>query len=177
MAFEYNSGPIEVFIVTNDEGLVNGYAEVNAVTQLLSPYTRLSHTQLWNATHPAYRIQNNNKNFIHAIVISKYLAAIPETEAQSYKNLRQLVRDLLVGDQNEENNEQIEGIKKNLEEIKDKLEEKNNYLSDFSGLLNVLKSEIVSEIRDLLKLSNEPVKTKEKEDDALVELCVIKEEK
>lgn len=149
MAFEYNSGPIEVFIVTNDEGLVNGYAEIGAVTQLLSPYTRLSSTQLWNTTHATYKIQNNNKSFVHAIVVCKYLSSIPESESQSYKNLRQLVQDLMVGDK-KESEEFVSDVRKDLQEIKEKLEEKNDYLSDFNGLLKVVKSEIVGEIKELL---------------------------
>lgn len=154
MAFEYNSGPIEVFIVSNDEGMVNGYAEIGAVAQLLSPYVRLSNTQLWNTTHATYKIQNNNKSFVHAIVVCKYLSSIPESESQSYKNLRQLVRDLMVGDQ-KESEAALEEVHKDLQEIKEKIDEKNSYLSDVSGLLNVLKSELISDIKELLVVAPE----------------------
>lgn len=167
MASEYNSGPIEVFIVTNDEGVVNGYAEIGAVTQLLSPYTRLSSTQLWNTTHATYKIQNNNKSFVHAIVVCKYLSSIPENESQSYKNLRQLVQDLMVGDK-KESEEVITELRKELQEIKDKIEEKNN-LSDFSGLLNVLKSELVTELKEVIINAA----TKEETTDVLEPLEII----
>ncbi|APO13942.1 P24 [Plodia interpunctella granulovirus] len=157
MSFEYHSGPIEVFVVTNDGGGVNGFAEVTAVTQLLSPYTRISSAQLWNTTNNSYKIQNNGKNFIHAIAICKFLSSIPESDSASYKNLRQLVRDLMVGDQKEIEDE----VKRELDEIKNSLAEcktelgqyknilsgfQDNILSDFSGLLRVLKSELINEI-------------------------------
>lgn len=148
MSFEYNSGPIEVFVVTNDDGTVNGYAEVSAVANLLMPYTRLTSAQLWNTTHNTYRIQNNNKSFIHAIVICKYLSAVPESDNQNYQHLRQLVRDLIVGDQKEVMND----IKEDLLDIKNKLaDHQPDLLGDLNALLHVVKSEIVSEIKGLLE--------------------------
>ncbi|AIS92062.1 capsid protein [Erinnyis ello granulovirus] len=153
MSFDYNSGPIEVFIVSNNEkSVVNGYAEVTAVANLLAPYTRISTTQIWNTTHPSYRVQNNGKNFVHAIAICKFLSAIPESDTPSYNSLRQLIRDLIVGDQNELE----DATKKELTEIKEivkRLETSpniNNVLSDFNGLLRVLKSELLSELKDVL---------------------------
>ena len=153
MSFDYNSGPIEVFIVSNDEKGVNGYAEVTAVANLLAPYTRISTTQIWNTTHPSYRVQNNGKNFVHAIAVCKFLCAIPETDTPSYNSLRQLVRDLIVGDQNELE----DATKKELMEIKEIVKRlecvspgNNTFLSDFNGLLRILKSELLSELRDIL---------------------------
>ncbi|QBQ01615.1 p24 [Hyphantria cunea granulovirus] len=163
MSFDYNSGPIEVFIVTNDEGTVNGYAEVSAVAQLLSPFTRVSSTQLWNSTPISYRIQNNNKNYIHAVVVCKYLSAIPESSGDpNYNNLRQLVRDLMVGDQKESD----DIIKELLNEIKElkSIMSNDSLLSDLSGLLRIFKSEIVSEITNPQML--------EKDDSNFVEVVV-----
>ncbi|UXX41865.1 p24 [Psilogramma increta granulovirus] len=160
MSFDYNSGPIEVFIVSNDEKGINGYAEVTAVANLLAPYTRISTTQIWNTTHPSYRVQNNGKNFVHAIAVCKYLCAIPETDTPSYKSLRQLVRDLIVGDQNELE----DATKKELLEIKDlvkrltsTLPNNNTILSDFNGLLRILKSELISELKDFLAPSTDVI--------------------
>ncbi|AAG27351.1 PxORF53 peptide [Plutella xylostella granulovirus] len=149
MSFEYNSEPIEVFIVTNDEGMVNGYAEVSVVCQMLSPYTRLNVSQLWNATPTSYKIQNNGKNYVHAIVICKYLASVSESDSQSYKNLRQLVRDLMVGDQKDDN-DALEEIKNNLHDIKHTLTQKDdqsNLLSDMNALLRIFKTEIINELK------------------------------
>lgn len=153
MSFDYNSGPIEVFIVSNDEKGVNGYAEVTAVASLLAPYTRISTTQIWNTIHPSYRVQNNGKNFVHAIAICKFLCAIPETDTPSYNSLRQLVRDLMVGDQNELE----DATKKELMEIKEIVQRLENVssdnstvLSDFNGLLRILKSELLADLKDIL---------------------------
>ncbi|ABC61186.1 P24 capsid protein [Choristoneura occidentalis granulovirus] len=150
MSFDYNSGPIEVFLVTNDEKGVNGYAEVTAVAHLLSPFTRISTTQIWNTIHPSYKVQNNGKNFIHAIAICKYLSAIPESDSVAYTNLRQLVRDLFVGDQKEmddETKKELSQIKVLLEQLK---ESPSNILSDFNGLLNILKTEIIADLKKYL---------------------------
>nr|UYX49693.1 p24 capsid [Darna trima granulovirus] len=155
MSFDYSSGQIEVFIVSNDKKEINGYAEVSAVAHLLSPYTRISSTQIWNTTHPSYKVQNNGKNFIHAIAICKYLSTIPESETASYESLRQLVRDLFVGDQKELDDE----TRRELEDIKDKLGEQTecinklstsfeNVLGDFNSLLKIMKSELVDELRN-----------------------------
>ncbi|AAK70731.1 ORF71 P24capsid [Cydia pomonella granulovirus] len=154
MSFDYNSGPIEVFIVSNDEKGVNGYAEVSAVVHLLSPYTRITTTQLWNTVHASYKVQNNGKNFIHAIAICKFLSAIPENDSASYLSLRQLVRDLIVGDQRELDDE----TKRELVEIKEVLSDtrriveqsSNTMLGDFNGLLQILKSEILCDLKESL---------------------------
>ncbi|AEB00345.1 p24 capsid [Clostera anachoreta granulovirus] len=154
MAFEYTGGPIEVFIVSDEEKGVNGYAEVTAVCQLLSPYTRLTPTQLWNTTHPSYRIQNAGKNFIHAIAVCKHISAIPENESAGYASLRRLVRDLFVGDQREVEDEvrrELAGLKVAVSEIGEVLESRprdsDTTLSDFNSLLRVLKAELISELR------------------------------
>lgn len=154
MSFDYTSGPIEVFIVSNDEqGVTNGYAEVSAVAQLLSPFHRMSTTQIWNNTHSSYKIQHNGKNFIHAIAICKYLSTIPECDSLNYKGLRQLARDLFVGDQNSEQENKIladlQQIKNLLEDMVGQLNDKNNnILTDFNSLLRVLKTEIINELID-----------------------------
>ncbi|AAQ21658.1 p24 capsid [Cryptophlebia leucotreta granulovirus] len=158
MSFDYNSGPIEVFIVSNDEKGVNGYAEVSAVVNLLSPFTRLTTTQLWNTTHSSYKIQNNGKNFIHAIAICKFLSVIPENDSANYQSLKQLVRDLILGDQKEIDDE----TKKELKDIKDLVNEtkkiirenhtnNNNMLSDFNGLLQILKTELLLDLKENIR--------------------------
>lgn len=139
-----------MFIVSNEDKGVDGYAEVSAVAHLLSPHTRVNATQLWNTTHASYRIQNGGKNFIHAIAISKHLASVPENDSSTYKSLRQLVRDLLVGDQKAVDDElktELTEIKKSLVDMEAKLSQENNTLSDFNGLLRVLKSELISELK------------------------------
>ncbi|AKN80728.1 P24 [Diatraea saccharalis granulovirus] len=141
---------IEVFIVTNDENKnINGYAEVSAVANLLAPFIRISSTQLWNTTHGDYKIQNNGKNFIHAIAICKYLSSIPETDSENYKNLRRLVRDLITGDTSvDDDTNTLMEMKDEINERLDKLFEQNaNILSDFNGLLRVLKSELICELK------------------------------
>ncbi|ABQ52003.1 vp24 capsid [Spodoptera litura granulovirus] len=140
-----NSNPIEVFVVTNDDGKINGYAEINSVVQLLSPYTRLSSSQLWNSTQSTYRIQNNGKSFVHAFVLCKYLASIPESDSPSYKTLRQLVHDLLSP---EPDNLIVEEFKETLESIHKKLDDYNSsVLGDIRALLNVFRSELVEELK------------------------------
>ncbi|QOD40025.1 p24 [Matsumuraeses phaseoli granulovirus] len=164
MSFEYNSGPIEVFMVCNEDNKeINGYAEVSAVSNLLSPYTRISTTQLWNTTHASYKIQNGGKNFIHAIAICKYLSSIPENESASYKNLRQLVRDLIVGDQKEMSDDtklELGKIEAQLQILNTKLTEMNNEkytLSDYNGLLQILKRELLSELKGDDEIIHEPI--------------------
>nr|QNN89549.1 p24 [Pieris brassicae granulovirus] len=160
MSFDYNSGPIEVFIVSNEEKGIDGYAEVSAVVNLLSPFLRVNNTQIWNTTHPSYKVQNNGKNYLHAIAICKYLSSIPESDTDSYKNLRQLIRDLFVGDQKEIEDEtrrelneikisieELSKIKNTIDEIQILLTKDNNILSDFNGLLRILKSELLSELK------------------------------
>ncbi|UOS85733.1 p24 [Pieris rapae granulovirus] len=160
MSFDYNSGPIEVFIVSNEEKGIDGYAEVSAVVNLLSPFLRVNNTQIWNTTHPSYKVQNNGKNYLHAIAICKYLSSIPESDTDSYKNLRQLIRDLFVGDQKEIEDEtrrelneikisieELSKIKNTIDEIQILLTKDNNILSDFNSLLRILKSELLSELK------------------------------
>lgn len=151
MSFDNASIPIEVFIVTNDDGSTNGFAEVSSVTQMLSPYARVTTTQLWNSTPSCYKIQNNGKNFVHAFVICKYLATIPESDSPSYKNLRQLVQDLT---QTERESDHSPVNAEILKELEVKLEQLQSHsqdmLGNIGGLLNVVKSEIIGEIKDML---------------------------
>lgn len=158
MSFDNNSGPIEVFIVTNDDGSTNGFAEISAVAQMLSPYTRITTTQLWNSTPSCYKIQNNGKNFVHAFVVCKYLATIPETDAHSYKNLRQLVQDLTTNDKDVDRGQLSVDVLPEIEAIHKKIDllqaHNEAMLSNFGALLNVVRSEIISEIGDLLLVDN-----------------------
>ncbi|AJK91726.1 p24 [Spodoptera frugiperda granulovirus] len=157
MSFDANShGPIEVFIVTNDDGSINGFAEVSAVAQMLSPYTRISSSQLWNATPTCYKIQNNGKNFVHAYVVCKYLATIPETDAPSYKNLRQLVHDLTVGEPVDKNHNVVD-LTPEIEELHKKVDSIQEYnqsiLGNLGALLHVLRNDILGEINSLLSVN------------------------
>ncbi|AQQ80339.1 P24 [Betabaculovirus altermyunipunctae] len=158
MSFDNASNPIEVFIVTNDDGTTNGFAEVTSVTQMLSPYTRINTAQLWNSTPTCYKIQNNGKNFVHAYVVCKYLAAIPETDAQSYKNLRQLVADLTATESKQQHASALDLVPSIavLEKKIDQLQAHNeSMLSNVGALLNVIKSEIICEVNDLLSIVDE----------------------
>lgn len=155
MSFDTNSHhPIEVFIVTNDDGSINGFAEVTAVAQMLSPYTRVSSSQLWNATPTCYKIQNNGKSFVHAYVVCKYLAAIPETDAPSYKNLRQLVHDLTVGESVDKRHDDLTPKIEELHKKVDSIQEYNqSILGNLGALLHVLRNDILGEINNLLSVN------------------------
>lgn len=150
MSFDYNSGPIEVFIVTDEEGGVNGYAEINAVSQLLAPHARVGSAQLWNSAHSSYRIQNNGKSFVHALVIARYLSSVPESDAQSYRNLRQLVRDLTVGDQREPE-PALEGVRLELARLVERASGPEHGLAEINGLLRILKTELLAEMGEMLR--------------------------
>ncbi|AKR17434.1 P24 [Mocis latipes granulovirus] len=157
MSFDTNSNPIEVFIVTNDNGITNGFAEVSSVAQMLSPYTRVTSTQLWNSTPTCYKIQNNGKNFVHAFVVCKYLAAIPESDAPSYKNLRQLVHDLTIGGDTHEQLAPSAELLSTIELLHTKIDQLQSHnesvLGNLGALLNVTKSEIMGEIKELVYIN------------------------
>ncbi|AMF83804.1 p24 [Cnaphalocrocis medinalis granulovirus] len=149
MSFDYNSGPIDVFIVSNDESkVINGYAEINGVSNLLSPFTRISANQLWNSTHTSYRMETNTAKFIHAIAICKYMNALPENNSPAYIQLRRLIRDLFVGEQQneeekeKENNKLLIDIKQSLQNL-----ENNNILNDINTSLNIFKHELLQNIK------------------------------
>ncbi|AAP85697.1 p24-capsid [Adoxophyes orana granulovirus] len=149
MSFDYSTGQIEVFIVSNDDNTINGYAEVNSVAQLLTPFIRVTPTQIWNNTIPSYRIQNDNKNFVHAIVICKYISSITASDSQNYLNLKQLIKDLFVGDQialSDESKLELQKINDTLNDINSKVDNYNNTLSDVNSLLKVFKSELLNEL-------------------------------
>ncbi|ACH69433.1 p24 [Trichoplusia ni granulovirus LBIV-12] len=154
MSFDTNSNPIEVFIVTNDNGSTNGFAEVSSVAQMLSPYTRITTTQLWNSTPSCYKIQNNGKNFVHAFVVCKYLATIPESDAPSYKNLRQLVHDLTANNSNEDKASSSVEVLNEIESLHKKVDQLQSHnesmLGNLGALLNVTKTEIIGDIKECL---------------------------
>ncbi|AAF05194.1 ORF80 [Xestia c-nigrum granulovirus] len=160
MSFDTNTNPIEVFIVTNDNGSTNGFAEVSSVAQMLSPYTRITTTQLWNSTPSCYKIQNNGKNFVHAFVVCKYLATIPESDAPSYKNLRQLVHDLTANNSDEEKAASSAEMLTEIELLHKKVDQLQSHnesmLGNLGALLNVTKSEIIGEIKEFLFLDGLP---------------------
>jgi len=161
MSFDTNSNPIEVFIVTNDNGSTNGFAEVSSVAQMLSPYTRITTTQLWNSTPSCYKIQNNGKNFVHAFVVCKYLATIPESDAPSYKNLRQLVHDLTASNADEGKASPSVEVLNEIESLHKKLDllqaHNESMLGNLGALLNVTKSEIIGDIKECLYVNVSPV--------------------
>ncbi|AAM70261.1 P24 capsid protein [Phthorimaea operculella granulovirus] len=156
-SFDYNFGPIEVFIVSNEDKQVDGYVEVNALSHLLAPFTRITGTQLWNNTHAAYKIQNNGKNFIHAIIVCKYLCVITDHQSSNYISLRQLVRDLLAGEQKEDEDKQkLDEIYDNTKFVR---QFSDNLLSDINGLLCTFRTELLYSMINGEYKKEEPTET------------------
>lgn len=141
-----SESPIEVFVVNGADGTVDGYAEVGSVTKLFGSFSRsatITPGQLWNGTPSCYRIQNQGKNFVHALVIAKYLGNVPEGEfnSASYKQLRDLVRDLLSQNQKSDHAD---------DDDHRRADDTASLLQNIDALLRVFKTELVIDIHQAL---------------------------
>lgn len=108
--FRYEDELIDVFVVENArDGWVDrdAFVELKAACKLMAPLVHLRHfspAMLWANTVTSHRLTKNNKNYVHAFSLCKYLANYNMGERahpSQYYTLKRLLGDLLVGGQNE----------------------------------------------------------------------------
>lgn len=105
--FQYKDKLLEVVIIENGEDDRDGYVELTAAAQLLAPLVSIrgfNPAVLWANVHNSQRLTRNNKNYVHAFALGRYLSAYNMSSNGGGHRpellvLKQLICDLLMGAQ------------------------------------------------------------------------------
>ncbi|ACI28717.1 P24 [Agrotis ipsilon multiple nucleopolyhedrovirus] len=105
--FQYNDKLLEVVIIENGDDDRDGYVELTAVAQLVAPIVNIrgfNPAVMWANVHNSQRLTRNNKNYVHAFALGRYLSSYKLSSSSSRPELivlKQLICDLLMGAQSQ----------------------------------------------------------------------------
>lgn len=107
--FQYNDKLLEVVIIETGEDDRDGYVELSAVAQLITPLVNIrgfNAAVMWANVHNSQRLTRNNKNYVHVFALGRYLSSYKLSSEQRVQRpellvLKQLVCDLLMGAQSQ----------------------------------------------------------------------------
>ncbi|AAZ38177.1 P24 [Agrotis segetum nucleopolyhedrovirus A] len=108
LQFQYQDKLLEVVIIENDDGDRDGYVELSAIAQLIAPIVNIrgfNAAVMWANVHTSQRLMRNNKNYVHAFALGRYLSSYKLSSADRHRAellvLKQLMGDLLIGAQSQ----------------------------------------------------------------------------
>ncbi|AKC91649.1 p24 [Lambdina fiscellaria nucleopolyhedrovirus] len=105
--FQYDDEVIEVVVIENGDDDRDGYVEIDAAAKLLTAVATVrgfNKAVLWTNMLPSHKLVRNNRNYVHAFAICRYLSAYNLSNSNhppQYYILKRLVADLIVGAQSQ----------------------------------------------------------------------------